>query len=153
LRGRHAYRTGRCGARISRGRSAEAIFEAYPSLGSLAKVYGTITFILEHPAEVEAYLQDQDRIFEEIKAQYPMSQDLIDRFERAKKSGRLAGTRRDNVECIELPRPLYASKRPRKMAADQPCYVAAIESALGQTTAAGLCRCVIAHGNSRGVYR
>ncbi len=68
-----------------RGRSAEAIFEAYPSLGSLAKVYGVITFILEHPAEVEAYLKDQDRLLEEIKAQYPMPQDRIDRFERARK--------------------------------------------------------------------
>lgn len=35
--------------------------DAYPSIGSLAKVYGTITFILEHPNEVEAYLLDQDR--------------------------------------------------------------------------------------------
>ena len=68
-----------------RGRSAEAIFEAYPSIGSLAKVYGAITFILEHPAEVGAYLKDQDRIFEQIKAQYPVTQDMIDRFERAKK--------------------------------------------------------------------
>ena|SRR5437016_3122603 len=69
-----------------RGRSAEAIFEAYPSVGSLAKVYGAITFILEHPAEVEAYLKDQDRMFETIKAQYPLPQDMIDRFERAKKA-------------------------------------------------------------------
>jgi uncharacterized protein (DUF433 family) len=68
-----------------RGQSAEAIFEAYPSIGSLKKVYGAITFILDHPAEVEAYLKDQDRIFGEIKAQYPMPQDMIDRFERAKK--------------------------------------------------------------------
>jgi uncharacterized protein (DUF433 family) len=68
-----------------RGRSAEAIFEAYPSIGSLAKVYGAITFILEHPNEVEAYLKDQDRIFEELKAQYPIPQDMVDRFERAKK--------------------------------------------------------------------
>jgi uncharacterized protein (DUF433 family) len=68
-----------------RGRSAEAIFEAYPSIGSLAKVYGAITFVLEHPAEVEAYLKDQDRVFEQIKAQYPMPQEMIDRFERAKK--------------------------------------------------------------------
>jgi uncharacterized protein (DUF433 family) len=51
-----------------RGRSPEAIFEAYPSIGSLAKVYGAITFTLEHPAEVDAYLKDQERIFEEIKA-------------------------------------------------------------------------------------
>ena len=68
-----------------RGRSAEAIFEAYPSIGSLAKVYGAIAFVLAHPAEVEAYLKDQDRIFEQIKAQYPMSQNMIDRFEQAKK--------------------------------------------------------------------
>jgi len=42
-----------------RGRSAEAIFEAYPSIGSLAKVYGAIAFILGQPEEVEAYLRDQ----------------------------------------------------------------------------------------------
>ena len=69
-----------------RGRSAEAIFEAYPSIGSLAKVYGAIAFILEHPDEVGAYLKDQDRIFEELKAQYSMPQDMVDRFERAKKA-------------------------------------------------------------------
>jgi uncharacterized protein (DUF433 family) len=68
-----------------RGRSAEAIFEAYPSLGSLAKVYGAITFILEHPAEVEVYLKDQDRLFAEIQAEYPLPQDMIDRFEQAQK--------------------------------------------------------------------
>jgi uncharacterized protein (DUF433 family) len=68
-----------------RGRSAEAIFEAYPSLGSLAKVYGAITFILEHQDEVEAYLEDQNRAFEQLKTQYPMPQEMIDRFERAKK--------------------------------------------------------------------
>ena len=67
------------------GRSAEAIFEAYPAIGSLAMVYGAITFILEHPNEVDGYLKDQDRILENLKAQYPMPQDMIDRFERAKK--------------------------------------------------------------------
>ena len=63
------------------GRSAEAIFEAYPSIGSLAKVYGAITFILEHPKEVEAYLGDQDRRYEEFKAQNPLTPDMIERFE------------------------------------------------------------------------
>src|ERR1035437_1576387 len=62
-----------------RGRSAEAIFEAYPSTGSLAKVYGAFTFILEHPAEVDAYLRDQERIFEEIKTRHPMPAELIER--------------------------------------------------------------------------
>jgi uncharacterized protein (DUF433 family) len=75
-----------------RGRSAEAIFETYPSIGSLAKVYGAITFILEHAVEVEAYLKDQDRIFEQIKAQHPMPADMIERFERMKneRSAKLA---------------------------------------------------------------
>ena len=75
-----------------RGRSAEAIFEAYPSIGSLAKVYGAITFILEHPVEVESYLKDQDHIFEEMKAQRPMPADMIERFERVKneRSAKLA---------------------------------------------------------------
>jgi hypothetical protein len=66
-----------------RGRSAEAIFEAYPSIGSLAKVYGALTFFLEHPAEIDAYLRDQDRVFEEIKTQHPMPAELIERFQRA----------------------------------------------------------------------
>ena len=34
------------------GKSAEAIFEAYPAIGSLAKAYGAITFILDHPDAV-----------------------------------------------------------------------------------------------------
>jgi uncharacterized protein (DUF433 family) len=65
-----------------RGRSPEAIFEAYPSIGSLAKVYGAITFILEHPAEVDAYLKDQERIFEEIKARHPMPPEMMESLER-----------------------------------------------------------------------
>ena len=66
-----------------RGRSAEAIFEAYPSIGSLAKVYGAITFILEHPAEVDAYLKDQERVLDDIKARHPMPAELVQRFEQA----------------------------------------------------------------------
>jgi len=67
------------------GRTADAIFEAYPSIGSLAKVYGAITFILEHPAEIEAYLEEQDRRFEEIQARYPLTPEMIERFERGKR--------------------------------------------------------------------
>ncbi|HEY7391725.1 MAG TPA: hypothetical protein VH640_24630 [Bryobacteraceae bacterium] len=68
-----------------RGRSAEAIFDSYPSIGSLAKTYGAIAFILEHPDEIEAYLKDQDRIFEELKSHYPMPQGMVDRFNEGKK--------------------------------------------------------------------
>jgi hypothetical protein len=75
-----------------RRRSAEAIFEAYASTGSLAKVYGAITFVLEHPAQVEAYLNDQDCIFEQIKAQYRMRQrqDMIDLLSGPRKKRRQA---------------------------------------------------------------
>jgi uncharacterized protein (DUF433 family) len=77
---------------FKRGRSADAILDAYPSIGSLAKVYGAITFILEHPAEVDAYLADQDRVFAEIRARYPMPAEMIERLERAKaeRSAKLA---------------------------------------------------------------
>jgi len=68
-----------------RGRTADAIFDAYPSIGSLAKVYGAITFILEHPKEIEAYLGEQDRRFEEIQARYPLTADMAERFERGRR--------------------------------------------------------------------
>jgi uncharacterized protein (DUF433 family) len=68
-----------------RGRTADAIFEAYPSIGSLAKVYGAITFILEHPKEIDAYLEEQDRRYDEIKARYPLTPDMIERFERGRR--------------------------------------------------------------------
>ena len=66
------------------GRSPEDLFEKFPALGSLAKVYGAITFILEHPAEVEAYLKDQDRILQNFQAQHPMPADMVERFERVR---------------------------------------------------------------------
>jgi uncharacterized protein (DUF433 family) len=66
-----------------RGKSAEAIFTSFPSIGSLAKVYGTITFILEHPAPIEEYLKDQERVFDDLKSQFPMPTDLVERLERA----------------------------------------------------------------------
>ncbi len=66
------------------GKSAESIFESYPSVGSLTKVYGAITFILEHPNEIDAYLEDQDRRYAEIQARYPLTPDMVERFERAK---------------------------------------------------------------------
>jgi hypothetical protein len=33
----------------------------------------------------DAYLQDQDRRYEEIKQRHPLSQDLLERLERGKK--------------------------------------------------------------------
>ena len=67
------------------GRSPEEIFEAYPSIGSLAKLYGTITFILEHPKEIDSYLKEQDERWEEFKARNPLAPEMAQRFERARR--------------------------------------------------------------------
>jgi hypothetical protein len=37
------------------------------------------------PSDVEEYLKDQEYVFDQIKAEYPMPSDMIERFERAKK--------------------------------------------------------------------
>ena len=48
------------------------VHNAYPPSDRWQKSTSPSHFILEHPREVEAYLEDQDRIFEEIKAHEPM---------------------------------------------------------------------------------
>jgi uncharacterized protein (DUF433 family) len=67
------------------GRSPEDIFDAYSSIGSLARLYGAITFILEHPKEIDSYLEKQEAKWEEFKARNPLAPDMIERFERAKR--------------------------------------------------------------------
>src|SRR5579883_816705 len=74
------------------GISPEEMLHSYPSMGSLAKVYGAIAFMLDHPDAVQEYLRDQDRLFEEIKAKYPLSAVEQERFERI--SRELAAKRR-----------------------------------------------------------
>ena len=66
------------------GKSPEAILQSYPSIGSLAKVYGTLTFILEHPAEIKTYLEDQDRLWKELEERHPIPEDAAERFYRAR---------------------------------------------------------------------
>jgi len=68
------------------GRSPEDIFEAYPSIGSLAKLYGAITFILEHPKEIDSYLKEQDAKWEEFKARNPLAPGMAERVERARRA-------------------------------------------------------------------
>jgi uncharacterized protein (DUF433 family) len=67
------------------GRSPEEIFEAYPSIGALAKLYGAITFILENPQEIDSYLKAQDEKWEAFKDSNPLPPDMVERFERAKR--------------------------------------------------------------------
>ena len=68
------------------GRSPEEIFDAYASIGSLSRVYGAITFILEHPQEIDSCLRAQDEKLEAFKTSNPLSPDMIERFERAKRN-------------------------------------------------------------------
>ena len=67
-----------------RGRTAEDIFRAYPSIGSLAKVYGVLTFILENPKQIESYLADQEHAFEDLKANHPLPPEMLEPFELAR---------------------------------------------------------------------
>ncbi len=67
-----------------RGRTPEDIFRSFPSIGSLAKVYGVLTFILEHPQDVEAYLQEQVRSYENFQALHPLTPEMLEPFERAR---------------------------------------------------------------------
>ncbi len=67
------------------GRSPEEIFEAYPSIGSLAKLYGAITFVLEHPKEIDSYLGAQDEKWKELQARDPLTPDMVERLERARR--------------------------------------------------------------------
>src|SRR3989475_11686152 len=66
------------------GRSADAIFEAYPSIGSLAKVYGALTFILEHPEAIETHLQEQDALWEIFRREHPIPEHLLEKLRRTK---------------------------------------------------------------------
>ena len=67
-----------------RGRTPEDIFRSFPSIGSLAKVYGVLTFILEHPHDIEAYLQEQVRSFEEFQTLHPLPPEMLEPYERTR---------------------------------------------------------------------
>jgi uncharacterized protein (DUF433 family) len=70
---------------LQRGRSAEATFEAFPLIGSLARVRGAIAFIQAHPNEVQAYLEEQGTRYEEFTRQHPLPPELTERFERGQR--------------------------------------------------------------------
>ena len=90
--GRHYYVPG---TRISlavlihafrRGRTPEAILEAYPSIGSLGKVYGALAFILDHPEAMESYLQEQETLWNRLREEHPLPDDVLERFRRTREA-------------------------------------------------------------------
>jgi hypothetical protein len=54
-------------------------------MGSLAKLYGAITFILEHPEAIESYLQGQKTLWSKFREGHPTPDDMLERFRHAKK--------------------------------------------------------------------
>jgi uncharacterized protein (DUF433 family) len=62
------------------GKSPEAILQAYPSIGYLAKVYGAITFVLEHPDAVESYLAEQEALWKKLREEHPLSDETQAHF-------------------------------------------------------------------------
>lgn len=66
------------------GKSPEAILQAHPSIGSLAKVYGAIAFILENPGVVETYLRDQEALWDKLRETHPLPPEALERFQRAR---------------------------------------------------------------------
>lgn len=61
-------------AAFKRGESPESIQESYPTV-ALADVYAVLAYYLNHRADVEAYIAEQERrgaeIQERIESQYP----------------------------------------------------------------------------------
>ena len=88
--GRHYYVAGtRIGLAVIvdallRGETPEEIFRAYPSIGSLTKVYGAIAFILEHPQAIESYLQDQEGLWKKFRNEHPIPDDMLERLRRTR---------------------------------------------------------------------
>lgn len=65
---------------FQRGETPEAILQAYPSIGSLAKIYGTIAFILEHPAAIERCLREQEAEWKKFADERPLPKNMLERF-------------------------------------------------------------------------
>lgn len=68
-----------------RGESPETILEPFPAVGSQAKVYGAIAFALDHPQEIEEYLKEQERHWEEARQANPAA--VVDKVCRARQEG------------------------------------------------------------------
>ena len=67
------------------GASPETIVDNFPTL-SLEQVYGAITFYLAYRSDVDTYLAETQKLWEqERKNQRPMPADLRERLERARR--------------------------------------------------------------------
>jgi uncharacterized protein (DUF433 family) len=74
---------------FKQGDSAEQIVDSYDVL-SLADVYATIAYYLNHQDEVEAYIQERQKqakeLFADLEQQYPRINQLREKLMKAKQS-------------------------------------------------------------------
>ena len=73
-----------------RGEAPETILEQFPAIGSLAKVYGAIAFALDHSQEMDAYLTEQERHWEEARQANPPV--IVEKVRRARHEGAVRST-------------------------------------------------------------
>ena len=66
-----------------RGKTPEALLEAFPSIGSLPRVHGVIAFILEHPQFIDSYLREQDALWDKFRLEHAIPDDMLERLRRA----------------------------------------------------------------------
>ena len=66
-----------------RGESAESIGQNFPSL-SLVQVYGAITFYLSNQSNVDAYLTEAEKDWDEFARERPLPEELRQKLERAR---------------------------------------------------------------------
>ena len=66
------------------GASPETILQDFPYIGSLSKVYGVITFILENPHTVEEYLASQEKLWKDLESSHPLPTEMVGRFEKGR---------------------------------------------------------------------
>jgi uncharacterized protein (DUF433 family) len=67
----------------ARGESPESIRAHFPTL-SLEQVYGAITFYLAHRAEVDRTIEEENELFEKLKAENPVPDKLREKLEQAR---------------------------------------------------------------------
>lgn len=67
------------------GASPETIVDEFPTLG-LEQVYGAITFYLANRAEIDAYLRETEKLWQDARNnQSPIPPALRERLERARR--------------------------------------------------------------------
>ncbi len=70
---------------FQRGASPESILRAFPLIGSLERVYGAITYYLAHKSEVDTYLAEQEKLWEEMRSRQTLPPGLEERIEQARR--------------------------------------------------------------------